>query len=537
MAVSGLVYQDKNIIDTIKTNGYGMGKFTLTPVAGSNYYVRLYAVNKQDTLYKLPTALTQGPVITLQQAVVNDTLMVTIHDEQHKKLYLIGHNYKQLLFAMPVIMAAPNKKLRIIIKKIPKGLTQLTVTDSLGRPFAERVFFAHYDQKTPLHIATTQDEYATRQKVNVRVRMDAGIGKADSGFVSVACVQDNRIEIRKQNDIESYVYLKCELGNIPLRETYLGNTDADKQYLENILLIKGWRRYTWVDVLNTTPIDTIRKKEGLVFKGTVTKSGKPLKQPVEVAVIGHSLTTVSTDNAGNFILYDDAMVTDPGKKAAFSVNGHNTPDYRVHVVGPYPVVYEKLAKQLEPINYSKQEQENTLYMQLIDNENAIHLNEVKIKGGKNNSFYATEANTPLVRTIDRYSIRTPFGKVYIPNRDNQLRDGGMVDTEWGKKEVTRETINIQLSGAHLGENINMYQFTGIYLAQEFYPADYSAGPSGPQYLSTLYWKHLLKITAGKYTEFSFDTSDITGRFKIVIQGVTGNDVVYGEKIFNVVKLK
>lgn len=37
----------------------------------------------------------------------------------------------------------------------------------------------------------------------------------------------------------------------------------------------------------------------------------------------------------------------------------------------------------------------------------------------------------------------------------------------------------------------------------------------------------------KETEFSFYTGDITGVFKIIIQGITDNDVVYSENKFEV----
>ena len=87
-------------------------------------------------------------------------------------------------------------------------------------------------------------------------------------------------------------------------------------------------------------------------------------------------------------------------------------------------------------------------------------------------------------------------------------------------------------------NESLLLFKGVYAAQEFYPPDLSqVSATEPQYLSTLFWKHQLKISTTKDAEFSFYTGDITGSFKIIIQGVTGNDVVYGEKTFNVVKPK
>jgi hypothetical protein len=79
-------------------------------------------------------------------------------------------------------------------------------------------------------------------------------------------------------------------------------------------------------------------------------------------------------------------------------------------------------------------------------------------------------------------------------------------------------------------------FKGIYGAQEFYPSDYSEiNPSQPEYISTLYWKSQLMLKKGETQEVSFYTSDITGSFKAIIQGITNNDVIYGETSFKVSK--
>jgi len=43
------------------------------------------------------------------------------------------------------------------------------------------------------------------------------------------------------------------------------------------------------------------------------------------------------------------------------------------------------------------------------------------------------------------------------------------------------------------------------------------------------------LNANKETELNFYTSDITGRFRIVVQGITNKDVVYAEQFFEVKK--
>jgi uncharacterized protein YfaS (alpha-2-macroglobulin family) len=71
---------------------------------------------------------------------------------------------------------------------------------------------------------------------------------------------------------------------------------------------------------------------------------------------------------------------------------------------------------------------------------------------------------------------------------------------------------------------------------EFYVEDLSKKEvSGPQYLSTIFWKHAIVTDEKGEASVEFYTGDITGRFRIVVQGITDNDVIYGDRFFEVEK--
>jgi hypothetical protein len=87
-----------------------------------------------------------------------------------------------------------------------------------------------------------------------------------------------------------------------------------------------------------------------------------------------------------------------------------------------------------------------------------------------------------------------------------------------------------------GEKSYEGRIKGIYAQREFYiPDDILLQPGEPQYLSTIFWKHSLQLNGTKEVQVSFDTSDVTGEFRVIVQGVTNKDVVYGEQSFIVTK--
>ena len=102
--------------------------------------------------------------MSVTRAIVNDTLVVDVYnDDPLRKLYLIGHNYRQTFFQTPVARY-PSQRVRVLLHDMPRGIMQLTLVDSLGRPFAERAVFAHYINKSSLDIATDKDSYGSRKK-------------------------------------------------------------------------------------------------------------------------------------------------------------------------------------------------------------------------------------------------------------------------------------------------------------------------------------------------------------------------------------
>lgn len=519
LKVNAILFQDKQAIANIATSQYGINRFLLKPKNGHKYYVKLVGINKKDTLYELPPAINKGPIITIANAIVNDTLTATVRSTIPGKMYLIGHDYKQVFFASPIKVDSMSRKVKLIMNDAPKGLLQLTIVDSLGRPFAERLIFAHYNKREWLNISTDKPTYNPRQKVTVKVKLNSS-KPLDSALVSVACVQQSRIDITKKKDIESYVYLEDKLLNLPAKDNYLGSSAFDKQFLEDILLVKGWRRYTWLDMLNVLPTDTV-KVENVTFKGTVvTHANKPITKPVPLMSFGNNYRPMDTDDKGNFELKFIDMVTGPDKMVSYVVKGAKEDEYVIKLTDPYIPLNKKVANDVEINDINFVENYDTQKLRIPGTEHAIQIKEVQIKARPDRKIYANACGD----YICRYNIFNCPNHPYEP--DNVLPVVGRSYMRWGVSTVY----------LGCGATDNKLSLKGIYLPKKFYVENIPDKTNDePVLLSTLYWHHLIKVKSGEDTEISFYTGDITGRYKIVMQGVTSDDVTYGEKTFDVAK--
>ncbi len=533
--VTGVLYKDGQATDTIATNSYGMGKFSFIPRKGSHYFMKLLLADFRDSVYNLPQIMPDLPVVTIRNALACDTLQLVVKNKQLRKVYIAVHNYKQLFNLFPVTVHSKGKTIKIILDDVPKGISEITVLDSLQRPLAGRLFFAHYDQRNTLSINTDHNEYKTRQKVTLKLNLKDDNNKPIAGFVSIACVQANRTELKKANDIVSYCYLENDLGRLPVKENLMGNSNDDKAYLEDVLLIKGWRRYTWTEFANTTAKDTIKQSDTLKFKGAITYADKPLKKPAELVVIKDSLSkfsTLATNSTGGFTINNDALLITENKKLRLMLTGENNEGYHIIVDDPYKKINQLIAADYQPRSYLHYlpNQKGEGDENLTGLEHEIHLNEVKIKGKNENVLYGI-AGIPGSNACGDYVCI--YNILNCPNHRDDLRNRAPVKGE-------TYTYKGQTFYTYLGCMVDPYEhslvFNGIQYAMEFYPADYSQlNPPGPEFLSIVYWKHLYKISPENKDEISFYTSDITGNFKIIVQGIGGNDVVSGEKTIRVAK--
>jgi hypothetical protein len=155
--------------------------------------------------------------------------------------------------------------------------------------------------------------------------------------------------------------------------------------------------------------------------------------------------------------------------------------------------------------------ESSSDQQLKSSEKNIVLNEVNIKGVKNNG--------PM------YGLRNECG--------DYVCQAGYLNCFYHTPANSKVYAPIKgqaiVGGVYQGCTSNGQEVLAIYTAREFYGLN--RNPDGElerQYLSTLFWKPGVTTNEKGDASFSFYTGDITGQFRIIVQGMSGKNVVYGD---------
>lgn len=555
IALKGVLFKNDIPIDTISTNSYGIGRFNLNADAKNRYVLKVTANNYllKDTIFSLPEVLPGGITLHLENAVVNDSLVINLKSKAQEKVHVLVHNYQDVFAAFDVsVMPDGNKIALVLPDDVPRGIATVTVLDAQDRPLAERLFFAHINQKINAEIRTDKKKYNKRERVTVRLKLTDQTGAPVQGIASMAAVQDSRLEFNKQQNIENYYYLINQLTDLP-REAENKPLD-NKDFLEKTLLVKGWRRYTWQSLQNSSVNDTL-VAHTLPITGLVKYFGKSLKKPVNLLVVRDSaLEQLTTNSDGSFVLDPEGLVVAADKKIAVSVNVANKEGYTIEINDAFSGVNQKLADDLiiaapalaAALQTNTNEQLNTA-------ATTINLKEVAIRGVKSdNAIYGLKARgsnacgdyvdlagylnyAPNFNNL--MNVAPKKGQTYIDGTKFKLSDGRVIsefELNHGESGTKYTTIPITYTGCTVYKPVP-FNLPAIYTQREFYPSntDLVDQLSEPQYISTLFWKPGIIINNKGEAEYSFFTGDISGEFRIILQGVNANNLFYGEQLFNV----
>lgn len=535
LTLKAILLNNNKPVDTIETNSSGIGQFYLLPNT-SPYYVKLLHSQFTDSLYRLPEAKPDELLLNVTVGTPNDSLHVLTYTKNSGEYSLMIHDFTSSYYTK-TFRSIGNSTIKIPMTGLPKGLKSVTIFDALGRPIAERMIFCHYGINTKIDISKNKQVYNKRDSVTIKLKLT---GKDTVALVSIACVQDNRINPNFTNDIQSYIYLSNLLESLPLAAT--NRPYDDQEYLENILLTKGWRRYSWKDLKEIAPADTLRRIEQLPTQISVLKSGKPINNPIAIAVFNSSGTKLEeTDINGKLNLNTSELIAEYGKNIKIAAIGKRQQALQIKAVDPFTTINKKFAKL-----FSLQEAdlpslvEDNISTVLKSNESAIRLKEVKITSKRDNSINYLSGNNSKNNNFGGCPYH-PYGpgpgeicgfpcypgfkglNVY-DNSGRSVSPGGgaqLYQQMYGKpfqelmKEDKREFI---------------VTIPSVYLKKEFYQE--RPNSNEPYFASTIFWRHGAILTRTD-SDFHFSTSDIVGKFRIVVQGITDTDLIYADQILEV----
>lgn len=514
------VLLENNIaIDTISTNSTGIGNFSVLMLENANYKIKLLEETGDEVYYNLPKALSRGIVTKLDSAVPGEDLIAYFQSNYNATIHVLVHNYTEIYHHIELnLQAMKMQKLRFKIDTIPTGLAAITVLDSNYMPIAERVFFAHQNKINQIEILPDKEEYSTRENVKLQVKINGKNVDEIEGVTSLVVTQSNRLSVSNHLNIVDYAYLQGNLTQLPTNPT--GTKFNDLNYLENILLVKTWRKYKWP---NEALVSNASKLGNFEYTGSVFKNDKPIKIPMEINVVAGGIQSFKSDSTGKFNIPFNLIVAQKGK-VWLSLNSKLYEDYRVKLNNPF----DGFKSYYKTFSYDETSKGNKVLNQSVKISplSGIQLKDVTISNRDDETAYSKS------NACGDYVC-----KFNILNCPNHFGDAGNRAPKNGARYVIPNSGGFATvySGCDGGRDMKSFIILkGINLPKEFYVSDIT-NKDEPINFATIYWNYLIFINNKNTKVVDFNTGDLTGKFKIVVQGITTKGAIYGEKEITVNK--
>ncbi len=288
----------------VKTTREGRGTFVCTP--GEKPLCLKIEYNGKENLYPLPDIEESGVAMTVR---TDEEKVVRIHihatpDLRQQRLGLTLINGGDVIKFENFRITASGHAISFRRDDIPRGVSQLTLFDSDGRIWAQRLFFiapTSGDNST-IGVSTTLSDSTVAQTGEMTLTVES----APQTTISVAVRDAMTTTNDHRANAATWLLLSSDLkGFVRNAEYYFESDDAAHREAADLLcLVQGWTRYDWKMMSGNAPFVKKQPVEDQLYldgrlvprndmNGAFWVSGKEKKRRKDVADVQLSVNLFS----------------------------------------------------------------------------------------------------------------------------------------------------------------------------------------------------------------------------------------------------
>jgi len=580
-----VVNRNNDTVARFKPHKFGIGTFMLKPDASNTYRAVLKFKDNKTTTTPLPATAAAGYVMQVADADAGQLKITVNAAALSGTVYLVAHTPLNIEVAKALDIVNGEASFLVDKSKLGDGVSHFTLFNNDKQPVCERLYIKRpVSQKLTIQAAADKPEYASRKKVDVSIN-------TEPANMSVAVYRLDSLETANPESMYTYLWLTSELkGNVESPDYYLNSNDDEA--LDNLMLTHGWSKYNWDDILQAKDFSLkyLPEYDGHIITGKVIdpKTSAPAtNERVLLTVPGRrvQLYISQSDAAGNFFmntrdfvgqneivvqprLEQDSLlkiqISNPfsekysnNKLPAYSLqkelyNSLFTHSLSMQVQNLYSG--EKIKQQYMPAidtssTFSGVDKEYLLdnYTRFTTMEEVLreYVHEVLVSKQKDqfrfrilNNDYYMDTKQPLV-LFDGIPVYN-FNKVIAadPLKVRKLEVVPNIyyrgaDKEFGLLSFT--TYKGDLGGVEIDPHALVMDYEGLQLKRTFFSPVYEtalqASDHLPDFRTLLYWSPDITTDTNGKAILSFYTSDQTGKYIGVIQGISSSGKS-GSQVFN-----
>lgn len=330
-----LLDQKGNEVIDFKSLYMGMGRLFFIPAINEKYRIEVDGYKKVN--YEFPQIKQNGSKLMLTglTSVGFNLNILTSYQAEFYEYYIAILHRGEGINMIKVHSPHIDKTITIKTKSLKNGINRIVLLNKHFEPVSERLLLVDKENILPFELELKENEFATREKVEINIKKQRGFKQNEIVHLSVAVVNENSIAATGvSQNIKSFLLADSELkGHITNPADFFTDDESVKsiEKLNLLMMVNGWSNYIWNTLQNNQQIDFFEPKFGMEIKGTLKKplTNKPLKySKVTFTLINEKETNTYktyTDNKGDFKFkniqfYDSATVFIQGKNQRDKTN-------------------------------------------------------------------------------------------------------------------------------------------------------------------------------------------------------------------------
>lgn len=283
--IEGVIMDENNkTIVNFASFHQGMGTFSFVPQKNTKYKAQITKPFKLDTLYILPKSLDTGFVLSYQNTSENK-LIFEIFSDKNESAYLTATMRDNLKYSEKIDLKSGKNEISIPTKDFSDGIVRVTLFNNEGMPECERLVYFGKIVPMKIDIELKKDEFSKEELTELEIKTTYD-DKPVSANLSMAIIDDKNITFAddKQDNIISWMLMSSEIKGKIYEPLFYFAPEEEKaeKALDYVLMTHGWRRFSWLEVLNEQPKIKLPAEKNRNVAGQVlkTKTGEGLQSDV-----------------------------------------------------------------------------------------------------------------------------------------------------------------------------------------------------------------------------------------------------------------
>ena len=579
-----VINQQNDTVAHFEPQKFGIGSFDFIPTDGNQYRVLLNDTQKRWFTYTMQAIQEQGYVMQVKDSTALFLQVIVAARNLQGEVSLLAHSKSVPKFAEKSTLKDGKTVFLVNKNNLGDGITSITLFDNNQQPVCERLYFKRPAQSLALSAKTDKKQYTPREKITIDLTSALNTTPAIADLsVSVYLVDSlpapEQTFIESYLGLTSDLK-----GTVESPGYYFQNTglEAD-QALDNLMLTHGWRRFKWEEVVQTKAPNFAHIPEavGHLMWGKVVDSKTGLPAPdidtYLAAPNKRAQLFVSTSDAEGKVFYEMKHFFG-SKEVIVQTNTAKDSTYRIEINSPYS---EKISSYSVPAFSFDASWKNPLLTRSINMQarNAFlpkSAQQFTTNETDTLAFFGNPDEKYLLDAYTRFPTVEEVMREYVPGVAVRKRQGKFIFRVYDKLQsnipfeeeplimldgvpifdtdkiiafdplkirklevidglyylgpvafsgvVSYTTYKGDLAGFQLDPRALVLSYEGVQGRKEFYAPRYDIAEQQksrvPDFRNLLHWSpQLVTDQQGKQT-LNFYSSDQTGTYKVVVQGMT-----------------